>query len=93
MSEAEARLHVVVRGWVQGVGYRYFVLCRAREAGLRGWVRNRPDGSVECLAEGPRPALQRLLDELREAPRPADVSEVLADWQPPAGDLGEFSVA
>lgn len=87
-----ARLHAVVRGYVQGVGFRYFVVRRARDAGLVGWVRNRPDGAVECLAEGPRPKLERLLNELREGPRPASVHEVDVDWQPAHGDLREFAV-
>lgn len=87
-----ARLHAVVHGDVQGVGFRYFVVRRARDAGLVGWVRNRPDGAVECLAEGPRPALERLLDELHLGPRPAEVTGVEVDWQPACGDLREFAV-
>jgi acylphosphatase len=82
----------VVRGFVQGVGFRYFVLRRARETGLRGWVRNRADGAVECLAEGPRPALERLLEELRTGPGPAEVTGVEAEWAPAAGDLPPFDV-
>lgn len=91
-SEAEARLHAVVHGFVQGVGYRYFVLNRAREAHLRGWVRNRADGSVECVAEGPRAVLEGLLGDLREAPRPARVTEVVSDWEAPRGDVESFEV-
>jgi acylphosphatase len=55
-------------------------------------VRNRPDGSVECLAEGPRPDLERLLIGLRACPKPALVTEVKADWEPARGDLGDFDV-
>jgi len=89
---SDVRLHAVVRGYVQGVGYRYFVLQRAREALLVGWVRNCADGSVECIAEGPRPALEWLIDDLRHGPYPAEVSRVDADWQPPRGDLNRFDV-
>jgi acylphosphatase len=79
---------------VQGVGFRWFVIQRARRAGLRGWVRNRLDGAVECLAEGPRPALERLLEDLREGPGPALVSGVETEWQPATGDLvDDFDVA
>ena len=91
-APSEARLHAVVRGYVQGVGYRYFVLQRAREERLVGWVRNCADGSVECIAEGPRLALERLIDDLRHGPYPAEVSRVDADWQPPRGDLDRFDV-
>jgi acylphosphatase len=86
------RLHAIVHGDVQGVGFRYFVLRRARESGLMGWVRNRADGSVECLAEGPRGALERLLDDLRRGPGLAEVQSVDVDWRPPAGDLRGFEV-
>ena len=82
-----------MHGYVQGVGFRYFVLHRAREAELAGWVRNRSDGSVECVAEGPRPALEWLLEELRRGPWPAEVTTVDVDWQPPLGDLGRFDVS
>ena len=54
-------LHAYVRGWVQGVGFRYFVVENALTLGLRGYVRNARDGSVEVLAQGSRPALERLL--------------------------------
>jgi acylphosphatase len=82
----------VVRGAVQGVGFRYFVLRRAREAGLHGWVRNRADGSVECVAEGARPALEQLLAALGSGPRMARVAGVTADWKAPRGDLPAFDV-
>jgi acylphosphatase len=87
------RLHLIAYGYVQGVGFRYFVLHRARALGLRGWVRNRGDGGVECLAEGRRRELERLLEEIRRGPRGADVSEVEVDWQAARGDLPtEFEV-
>lgn len=89
----DVRLHAVVRGFVQGVGFRYFVLERVHGTGLRGWVRNRRDGSVECVAEGPRQLVERLLDELRRGPRSARVDDVEVDWQPARGDLSGFRVA
>lgn len=87
------RLHVRICGYVQGVGFRYFVLARVRGSGIRGWVRNCGDGSVECVAEGPRPRLEQLLGELRKGPRSAEVSDVELEWQPARGDLPEFRVA
>jgi acylphosphatase len=67
-------LHVVVRGRVQGVGFRWFVRERARRLGLAGWVRNREDGSVEVHAEGEPDALQRLRQDLCSGPSGAKVS-------------------
>ena len=67
MSEpaAEASVHIIVRGRVQGVGYRDFVYMRARFLGLRGYVRNLLDmRCVEVVAEGERAGLEQLLDYL-----------------------------
>ena len=74
------RLHVLVRGRVQGVGFRWFVLKRARDLGLSGQVRNRPDGTVEAEAEGARSALEEWLERLREGPAGARVERVHETW-------------
>ena len=66
----EARLHASVRGLVQGVSFRYYTLHRARELGLRGYVRNLWDGSVEVVAEGPRQSLEQLLTWLHQGHLP-----------------------
>ena len=70
------RLHVLVRGRVQGVGFRWFVREVARDLGLAGWVRNRSDGSVEVAAEGDPRTVERLSDMLREGPSGAVVTAV-----------------
>lgn len=87
-----ARLEAVVEGRVQGVGFRVFVLRRARDLGLVGWVANEPDGTVRCLAEGPRAALEELLAALREGPRGADVRGVHEAWARFSGGLSRFEV-
>jgi len=74
-----SRLHLVVRGEVQGVGFRYFVVRRATGLGLAGWVRNRPDGSVELVAEGAASHLDALRREVTEGPPRASVTEV-EEW-------------
>jgi acylphosphatase len=66
--------HAVVRGRVQGVGFRWFVRERARELGVRGWVRNRADGSVEVEAAGEPESLERLRRSLVTGPSGAHVS-------------------
>jgi len=66
-------LHVRITGMVQGVGYRWFVRERARRLGLKGWVRNLPDGSVEVVASGDPGQLELLKGELRRGPRGAAV--------------------
>jgi acylphosphatase len=69
-------IHAVLRGRVQGVGYRAFVLGRAREFGVHGEVRNTADGCVEVIAEGDMERLESFLAEVREGPVHARVEHV-----------------
>src|SRR5438128_11189359 len=76
----------LVRGRVQGVGFRWFVEREAHVLGIAGWVRNNVDGSVEVLAIGSREQLLGLRSRLREAPRSARVDDVEeAEAKPVAG--------
>ena len=86
-------MHAIVRGDVQGVGFRYFVQRRAHDLGLGGWVRNNDDGTVEVVAEGDRPQLEQLERALKEGPRAAHVDRVDAQWSPAAGNLGRFDLS
>lgn len=67
----------VVSGRVQGVGFRFFAERAAREAGVAGWVRNRPDGTVETVAEGEVEAVARYLDRLRAGPGGSRVTSLV----------------
>jgi acylphosphatase len=85
------RLNAMVRGRVQGVGFRYFVKRRAGELGLVGFARNLGDGaSVEVVAEGSRPALEALLASLRLGPRLSHVEKVEAGWAEASGGFQGF---
>jgi acylphosphatase len=86
------RLEATVIGRVQGVGFRYHIARTALELDLRGWVANELDGSVRCRAEGPRPALEQLLDMLETGPAGAIVERVIAAWGPATGTLGPFGI-
>lgn len=66
----------VIRGRVQGVGFRHFTRAAARKLGLRGWVRNRPDGSVESVAVGTRDQLDSFEECVRSGPVGSRVSSV-----------------
>ena len=81
------RLHFLVKGRVQGIGYRWFVRERAEALGLGGWVRNNPDGTVEGEAEGDGAALERFGASLREGPPHARVDGV--DSRPVAAQGGK----
>ena len=84
------RLVAVVHGAVQGVGFRWWTRRRATELGLSGHARNLADGRVEVLAEGPRPACQRLLELLRTGSTPGKVDRVAERWVPATGGTAGF---
>jgi len=87
-----ARLEATVRGRVQGVGFRYFVVRRALELDLVGWVANAPDGSVQCVAEGSPAALDALEATLRMGPLGAMVEAVDTVRMTGTGRLDRFRI-
>ena len=87
-----ARLEALVRGRVQGVGYRYFVQRRAVALGIAGWVANEAGSTVRCVAEGPVPALRQLLVDLADGPAGASVETVDPIWTAPSGAFTSFEV-
>jgi acylphosphatase len=87
----EAR-RFVVRGRVQGVGFRWFVEREAHILGIAGWVRNNADGSVEVLAQGTRDQLSGLHSRLREGPRAARVDNVEVVEARPTGGMNSFRI-
>lgn len=83
----------VVSGRVQGVGFRWFAVRTAERMGVRGWVRNLPDGSVEVIASADDGVLASLGAELRRGPRAAHVTELVSEeFAEPAGGFGGFEV-
>jgi acylphosphatase len=87
-----AGFQAVVRGRVQGVGFRYFTKREAELLGLSGHVRNCIDGSVEVVAEGRRPSLDLFLARLREGSRGGFVSHVEVEWQAATGEYERFDL-
>lgn len=79
--EEKAGLSLVVNGRVQGVFFRLKAKQQAEKLGLSGWVRNNPDGSVQCLAEGNKAKLQELIAWCQQGPKQAVVNEVKVSWQ------------
>ncbi|HZN61142.1 MAG TPA: acylphosphatase [Planctomycetota bacterium] len=82
------RAHVVVTGRVQGVLYRATCRDEASARGLKGWVRNNPDGSVEAVFEGPDADVQAVLEWCRRGPPSASVGDVAVTWEAPRGERG-----
>ncbi|HZW80869.1 MAG TPA: acylphosphatase [Candidatus Deferrimicrobiaceae bacterium] len=87
----EAR-RFVIRGRVQGVGFRWFVEREAHTLGIAGWVRNNSDGSVEVFAQGTRDQLSALHSRLREGPRAARVDGVEESEARPVTGLNSFRI-
>lgn len=90
MGERVAR-RAVVSGRVQGVGFRFFAARAAKSSGVSGWVRNRPDGTVETVAEGERDAVARYFEMLRSGPSGSRVTS-LVDEPAEMASLPSFEI-
>jgi acylphosphatase len=86
------RVHAIISGRVQGVGYRASVSAEARRLGLCGWVRNRSDGAVELEAEGPPVAVGALLVWCADGPPSAHIINVAAEDIPATGADRSFAI-
>ncbi len=91
-KELKSRLHIWVSGRVQGVGFRMFAYGSASRLNLVGWVRNRFNGDVEIIAEGPQDKLVILLSEMRLGPPASIITDVKYDWEEPDGKFNRFDL-
>ncbi len=86
-------MRAIVKGIVQGVGYRYFTVYQAQRIGsITGYVRNLYSGDVEVVAEGEREKLEQLLSQLRKGPMGAHVTDVEVFWEQPTGEFTNFGI-
>jgi acylphosphatase len=92
MAKQIERLHATIHGRVQGVSFRFYTRDEAAALNLTGWVANREDGSVEVVAEGPRPKLDQLLTWLRHGPPAARVTVVQHTFLPAANVFDQFTI-
>lgn len=87
------RVHILVKGRVQGVGFRAYVEFFARQiGGLTGWVRNVGYNTVEAVAEGEREKVERLIETMKQGPSMSRVDESNVEWGNPTGEFQEFGV-
>ncbi len=91
-EQAPVRAQMIVKGRVQGVGYRAFAARVASKIGLQGGVRNLEDGRVELDVEGTKTHILILIDELRKGPPAAHVMAVDVEWGKATGRFSEFRV-
>ena len=87
------RARAIVTGIVQGVSFRWWTRREAETIGVTGWVRNLDDGSVEVVAEGPRPLVEKLISACRRGPYGARVEDVEVSWHPFTGEYAGFAIA
>jgi acylphosphatase len=86
------QLQLIVRGRVQGVYFRASTQREAKRLGLGGWVRNRPDGAVEILAEGEEAAIRELYGWAQKGPGAARVERVDTRWRSFTGEFADFRI-
>lgn len=84
------QVHLLISGFVQGVGYREFVRSNAKKLGLTGWTRNLSDRRVEVLAQGVEEDLKKLIVLCEKGPFLAEVKSIAIDWQEPVDQLNSF---
>jgi acylphosphatase len=85
-------VNIKVFGEVQGIGFRYETLAKARSLGLKGFVRNEPDGSVRIEAEGKREDLNKFIEWCKDGPRGAAIQNVNIEFQPELKNFLEFAI-
>ena len=89
---AQKQIHLVARGRVQGVFYRASAQREAKRLGITGWVKNRPDGSVEIVAEGEEDQVKDFLAWAQHGPSTARVDKVETRWRSYTGEFAEFRI-
>jgi acylphosphatase len=90
--EEKKRVHVIIKGKVQGVFFRVETKKAANAAGVLGWVRNRRDGAVEAIFEGEPERIERMLAWCRTGSPFSRVDSVAEDWSPYLGEFSSFDI-
>jgi len=90
MKYIQGRL--VFKGHVQGVGFRYFVLKKASQFAVTGFVKNLYPNGVEVVAEGVKDEVERFFQEIREGPVSASIRDIVEEWSPYSGNYETFQV-
>lgn len=85
-------VHIVARGLVQGVGFRYFVARHADRFNLTGYVKNLYNGDVEIVAQGERGSIELLISEIKVGPRSAQVTDCIIEWTEASNTFKGFEI-
>ena len=90
--EEVVRAHVLIRGKVQGVGFRAFTQYHANRRHLHGWVRNQAEGGVELEIQGPRQSIDKFLQAMNQGPPLSQVLQITVDWKEPNRQTEGFQI-
>ena len=86
------RVHIIISGYVQGVGFRYFINKKAFQLGIKGWVKNTPNGSVEVMAEGNEIDIQTFIEYCKKGPNLASIKDVKINYEELSNEFKNFEV-
>ena len=90
--ERKPSVNIIIKGKVQGVSFRYFTLKQAQELNIVGWVRNRPNGTVEVIAQGDNINLELFIKKLKQGSSFSKVDDVMLDWEHEEKDYENFTI-
>ena len=90
--ERKLAVHIVIKGKVQGVSFRYFTLKQARELAITGWVQNKPNGNVEAFAHGDKTNLELFIKKLQQGSSFSRVDNVIHNWKLAENNYSDFSI-
>ncbi|MBI2025788.1 MAG: acylphosphatase [Candidatus Levybacteria bacterium] len=84
--------HIFIMGFVQGVGFRRYIKSKALSLGLKGWVKNLPDGRVEILAQGSKEDIQKLIEIIEKGTIFSFIKGVVVDWEETKETFSDFEI-
>ena len=90
--ERKPTVHIIIEGKVQGVSFRYCTLKNAQELNVAGWVRNKPNGNVEVVAQGDKTNLEMLIIKLQQGSSFSRVDDVSLNWEHENKDYTDFAI-
>ena len=91
-NNQKTAVNIIIKGKVQGVGYRYFTLKKAQELHIIGWVRNQSDGTVALFGQGNKNNLELLIEILQQGPSFSKVDDVIVNWEHAQAEYIDFVI-
>ena len=90
--ESKPSVYIIIKGKVQGVSFRYVTLKQAQELNIFGWVQNKPNGTVEAVAQGDKINLELFIEKLKQGSSFSRVDNVILNWEHEEKDYENFTI-